>query len=181
MNSTILRKKKKCSSCQTLQYIFSRGRCQQCAKVEDTQKRMEAFEDEEDNESLKNLIEDADFLFSRLIRIRYADEKGYVHCYTSGVKLHWTKAQCGHFISRSHLGLRWEETNARPQSEHDNCHLSGNLEVYEQKLEAEHPGIVEFLREQARQVCKPTRGEMRELIASLRFKLKIAESKLKKS
>jgi hypothetical protein len=178
-NSTIIPRKKNLS-CGHFDFNFSKGRCKACATVASTNKRWEAHEDEEEGESLQNLIEDADFLFSRLIRIRYADEKGYVRCFTSGVKMHWTKAQCGHFISRSHLGLRWEETNARPQSEHDNCHLSGNMEVYEQKLEAEHPGIVEFLREQARQVCKPTRGEMRELIASLRFKLKIAESKLKK-
>lgn len=179
-NSTIIRKKKKCSSCGTMDFIFSRGKCKQCATVESTNRRMEAHEDAEGDQSLQNLIEDADALHSRYIRLKYADANGMVSCYTSGRRLHYTQMQCGHFISRKHLGLRWSDDNTRPQSEYDNCHLSGNLEVFREKLEAEKPGIVEYLEEQARQVAKPTREEMRELIASLRYKLKIVESKLKK-
>jgi hypothetical protein len=177
--STIIRKKRKLA-CGCYDYAFSRNRCKAHATIESTNKRIAEYEESEDSESLQNLIEDADALHSRYIRLKYADANGMVSCYTSGKRLHYTRMQCGHFISRKHLGLRWSDDNTRPQSEYDNCHLSGNLEVFREKLEAEKPGIVEYLEEQARQVAKPTREEMRELIASLRYKLKIVESKLKK-
>jgi hypothetical protein len=142
---------------------------------------MAKIEEAEDSESLQNMIDDADILFSRLIRLKYADEKGYVRCYTSGVKMRYQDSQCGHFISRKHLGLRWDENNARPQTSYDNCTLHGNLDVFRQKLNEEKPGLVEWLEEAARQVHKPTREEMRELIVSLRYKVKLLEGKLKKN
>jgi hypothetical protein len=180
MNSTILRKKKKCVSCQTMQYIFSRGRCQQCAKVEDTQKRMEAFEDEEDVESFNNLRDDCDAYHSQYIRLRDADEKGIGTCFTCGTRAPWRQMQCGHFVPRRDYGTRWHPLNTHAQCVHCNEHLKGNLEVYEQKLEAYHPGSVEYLRALAREVVKPTRDELKSLISELRYKVKIAESKLKK-
>lgn len=178
-NSTILRKKRKLA-CGHFDYAFSKDRCKSCATVENTAKRAAKMEEAEGDESLQNLIEDADALFSRLIRLKWADSEGFVACYTSGKRLHYTQMQCGHFISRKHLGLRWNEDNARPQTEYDNCHLHGNLIVFRQKLEEEKPGLVDYLEEAARSVYKPTREELRELITNLRWKVKLAESKLKK-
>ena len=43
-----------------------------------------------------------------------------------------------------------------------------------------HKGITEWLLEQSRQVVKPTRTELKELLLTYRAKLKLVEQKLKK-
>lgn len=178
-NSTILTKKKKCVSCGSFTYIFSKGRCKSCATIQSTQKRIAKQEEEEDTESLQNLIDDADYWFSRLIRLKYCDTKGMVRCYTSNVEMRWQDSQCGHFIPRVNLATRWMEDNCRPQSKHDNCFLDGNIEVFAAKLEKEKAGIVEWLKEQSRQVVKPTYEEIKQMIADFRHRSKMLEKKIK--
>lgn len=177
MNSTIIRKKKRCITCFDMTYIFSKGRCKSCATIEDTQKRIEDYEDSDDRESFSNLVSDLDQIFSVYIRIKYADTNGMVECFTSGKKYHWKQIQCGHFISRSNLSTRWLELNCRPQSEHDNCMLNGNLLVFENKLNEEKSGTVDYLREISRQISKPTISELKSLIIEYRSKVNQAKKK----
>lgn len=178
-NSTIINKKKKLP-CGHFDYNFSKGRCKQCATIQDTQKRVAAHEESEDSESRNNLISDCDIWFSKYIRLKYSNENGFVRCYTSDKEMRWQDAQCGHFISRSHLATRWLEDNARPQSEYDNCHLHGNLQEFEKRLEAEKSGIVEWLKDQAREISKPTLDELKAIASDFRWKTKLLEKKLKK-
>lgn len=181
-NSTLSIKLKPCKSCGVPSPIFSRGRCQQCSKIEDTQKRFAQEDEGEQVEDLSGLIEDLDRVFSRYIRLKYANNDGFVSCFTCDdyPPMHFTKMQCGHYISRIHLATRWEENNCRPQNEHCNCNLHGNLEVYKERLEKEQTGITDWLKEQSRQVTKPTRFELKELLLTYRQKLKLVEAKLKK-
>ena len=176
-NSTIISKKKKCVSCGRIDYHFSKKRCKTCATIEDTQKRVDSMD--EDQESLQYLMQDLDHVFSKYIRLKYADDKGMVECFTSGKKFHWGKIQCGHFIPRSNLGTRWLEANCRPQSEYDNCFLSGNMDVFEKKLEEEKSGSVDYLRELAYQVAKPSRDELKQMIIEYRHKVRMLEFKAK--
>ena len=53
------------------------------------------------------------------------------------------------------------------------------MEVYENKLNEEHSGLPEQLREESREVNKFTREDMKELLIELRAKLKFVETKLK--
>lgn len=179
MRSTIITKKKVCVSCGKLDYHFSKKMCKQCATIESTQRRIDKYEDEEELESIKYLTDDLDAVFSQYIRCKHADVDGNVLCYTSGKKMRWQDAQCGHFISRRNFGTRWLEDNCRPQSEHDNCFLSGNIEIFAKNLELEKPGIVEFLQDQARQVSKPTRDELKWLVVEYRHKLELVKKKFK--
>lgn len=149
------------------------------ATQEDSQKRIAEYEGQEQDESLQNLIADLDFVFSRFIRLKYCDENGIVECFTSGVKMRWQEAQCGHFVPRANLATRWLEDNCRPQSEYQNCHLSGNLKVFREKLELERHILPEWLEEQGREVCKPSREELKQLIILYRNKVKIIEKKIK--
>lgn len=176
-NSTIRVKQKICVRCGRPCVWFSKKRCQQCARIEDTIARDE--EEVEQDESLQNLVEDADVWFSKYIRLLYASSDGMVECYTSGKKMRWQEIQCGHFISRKHFATRWMPDNCRPQSEYENCHLHGNMEVFRKKLEQERSGLPEWLEEQAREVCKPTRDELKQLIIEYRGKVKMLEMKLK--
>ena len=56
-----------------------------------------------------------DKVFSEWFRRRWADPNGIVACVTCGNNMHWKNIQCGHFVSRSYLGTRWEPENCAPQ------------------------------------------------------------------
>lgn len=174
-NSTILVKKKRCVNCGNIDYWFSKKMCKQCATVHSTQKRMEEFED--DTESFQNLVQDLDAIFSQYIRCKYADKEGIVECFTSGKKLHWKEIQCGHFIPRANLGTRWLESNCRPQCLEDNYYKDGNLEIFAKKLDSENNGVVDYLRELAREITKPTKEELKALIVEYRSKLNQVKKK----
>lgn len=179
MNSTIIRKKRKLD-CGCYDYAFSKNLCKAHATIKSTQKRVEKYEEQEESESIQNLISDLDFVFSQYIRCKYADVNGMVECFTSGKKMKWQEAQCGHFISRSHYGLRFLEDNCRPQSEYENCNLSGNLEVFAVNLEKEKSGTVEWLQRLSKEIYKPTREELKQLLAEYRYKLNDVKKKFKK-
>jgi hypothetical protein len=178
-NSTIINKKKHLK-CGHYDYAFSKGRCKQCATIQDTTKRIAEYEMEEDAESWTNLRDDLDAVFSRYIRTKYANEQGIVKCYTSGKPLTIAESQCGHFIPRVHLATRWDERNCRPQSQHDNEFLQGNLAVFAAKLEAEQKGIVDELKQLTKERTKIGVSELKELLIQYRHKLKLAQLKLKK-
>jgi hypothetical protein len=142
-------------------------------------KRMEAATEvmikEED---LSGLIEDADRVFSQYIRLKYADNKGIVDCYTCGDKKHWTIMQAGHYMKRGHLYLRWDERNVKPQCQTCNEMKYGNIEQYSKRLELECRGLPDILREEARIVHRPTREEIRAVISEYTPKVKVLKAKL---
>lgn len=178
-NSTIIPKKKKCVSCGKDCYIFSKGRCADCARIEDTQKRMEKESEKMiKEEDLSGLIEDADRIFSQYIRLKYANKDGVVACYTCGNKKHWTLMQNGHYVKRGHLYLRWDERNCRPQDADCNEMKGGNLTEYTRRLDKENPGITDILKEEMRLVHKPTREEIRAVISEYTIKVKELKKKL---
>lgn len=81
--------------------------------------------------------EDLDAIFSKYIRLKFADWKLEVSCYTCSWRGLWTECDCGHFISRSYLITRFEENNCRPQCKNCNQHLDGNIEIFEEELREE--------------------------------------------
>ncbi len=179
-NSTIISKKRNCKSCGRNDYIFSKGRCSQCAKIEDTQKRMERETEKLiQEEDLSGLISDADAVFSQFIRLKYADDKGYVACYTCGNKKHYTLMQNGHYIKRGHLYLRWDERNCRPQDADCNEFKSGNMAEYTLRLDKECKGLPDILKDEMRMVHHVTRDEIRAIISEYTPKVKELKKRLK--
>lgn len=63
--------------------------------------------------------------FSKKVRMRDADENGNVQCCTCGKWFHWKQVDCGHFQSRRHLSVRWEEKNTGPQCKSCNMFNQG--------------------------------------------------------
>lgn len=180
-NSTIITKKKPCKSCGKMDFIFSRGRCAQCAKVEDFSARLEKDNEKIiQEEDLSGLIEDADTIFSRFIRLKYANENGMVKCYTCDKLQHWTMVDNGHFVKRSHLYTRWLESNCRPQCKSCNQMDYGNILVYRERMEKENPGQPEYLQDSCKVVYKPTREEIRQVISEYTPKVKELQKRLKK-
>lgn len=116
------------------------------------------------------LIKKADELFSEYIRRKYADDMGMVKCFTCGKKTYWygEGMQCGHFISRSCIKLRWDETNARPQCYRCNVALNGNYPIY-----AENIGIKEIkrLNKESNLIRTVTINDIENTIEELKTKL----------
>jgi hypothetical protein len=180
MNSTIIKKQKICVVCGRKCFWFSKKRCQECARIQDTGKRISQAEEQEEGETLQLLTEDLDRIFSRYIRLYYMEPDGRVPCFTCDKKFSMSDIQNGHYIHRQDMGLRFLSENCRPQCPTCNTRHNDDKEPYRSRLEKEKPGITDWLEEQARLVAKPTRSELKELLVQYRYKLKIAESKLKK-
>ena len=65
--------------------------------------------------SLKSLEKTADKWFSYYIRLRDADDNGFVACVTCGIKKHWKEMDCGHFVTRNHKLHKYNPRNCNPQ------------------------------------------------------------------
>lgn len=85
----------------------------------------------------------ADRVFSEYVRLFYADDYGYVRCFTSWVRLFRTDAQCWHYRSRDYLKYRFDIRNCHPQSQKDNVLLSWNYRDYHKNMVAEYGEEVE--------------------------------------
>ena len=178
--SQIQIKKKRCKGCETDQYIWARGMCRKCVAKLSQPKKINTVRQigSKGSGDLQDLIDDLDAVYSRYLRIKYADSNGIVECYTCGEKSHYTTQDCGHLFSRKHLILRWDCNNTRVQCKKCNQLLDGNIKIFKERLEAEMPNIIEYLYSQSNLVLKPTRDELKELIIEYRYKLKLVETKL---
>lgn len=172
-NSTIRLKKKICVRCGNECYWFSKKRCKQCATIEDSLARMEEESNEEiEREGLSDLIKVADDWFSKWIRLSNANKDGLVTCYTCDTILRWQDAQCGHYVKRGNLFLRFDPRNCRVQDKACNEYKDGNYAEYTKRLESEHPGITTILMEEAALVYKPHRHEIQAIITEYTNKVK---------
>jgi hypothetical protein len=110
--------------------------------------------------SRKSLVEKLDKVFSIYIRRRYAIND-IAKCVTCGKKDHWSKLQCGHFMSRKHLSTRWNEDNCQVQCA--GCNVFRYGEQYKFSLYLGNK-LSEQLHIQSKQICKFTDVELQEKI-----------------
>lgn len=75
-----------------------------------------------------------DKIFSEYIRLRDADPAGNVRCISCGKILFWKNSDCGHYINRRHLSLRFNETNCNAQCRFCNRFDEGNMAGYTKGL-----------------------------------------------
>ena len=83
-----------------------------------------------DKYSKKKLTEKLDEIFSRYIRLKYSDGRGYCHCISCGGYHYWKDIQNGHYMSRRYRSVRWSEDNCRPQCVACNIFNQGNIQMY---------------------------------------------------
>lgn len=127
-------------------------------------------------DDITELTIDIDRVLSRYIRIRDMEADGKITCYTCGARKEWKKMHCSHFIKRIELGTRFLLDNVRCACYECNVEKRGNLKVYAERLNQEKPGITEWLQEQAHQVNKPTRNELKEILHDYQLKLNTVEN-----
>jgi len=80
-------------------------------------------------ESCAALKKKLDSVFSLYIRHRDAGI-----CYTCGVQKMPSEMQCGHYVSRIKLSLRWDEMNCNTQCYACNCMKHGDIITYRENL-----------------------------------------------
>ena len=78
-----------------------------------------------DAASRQALIQDLDYVFSRIVRLQAADSLGNCECYTCNSLKHWSLQQCGHYVPRGNMALRWDFRNCRVQCKNCNEALWG--------------------------------------------------------
>lgn len=165
-NSTIRTKSGNCEICGKFGPL-TKKQCQTCywngIRLRSVQKQEE--KELNDDEDLQTLVTDLDFIFSKHIRLKYANNKGLVQCYTCPTIEHYNLITNGHYISRSHMYLRWDERNCRPQCELCNNYKRGNIGIYTKNLELEQPGITEILMEEGHMIYKWSRNELKSMIS----------------
>ena len=125
------------------------------------------------------LIQDLDLAISHYVRKRESSLSGIVKCYTCDWSGKWKDADCGHYVPRSNMALRWDLRNLRPQCKMCNQFKYGEVETFGANLNEESPGIVDELLEDARLPCKWSREELKQMLIDIRAKLKIVETKFK--
>jgi hypothetical protein len=54
-------------------------------------------------------------LFSRCVRLGYADGWGFCRCFTCGCAKHWKEIDAGHWIGRGKKPTKFNINNVRPQ------------------------------------------------------------------
>ena len=81
--------------------------------------------------------EKLDRLTSLEVRFKYADPEGYARCYTCHAIQPFREMECGHFLSRQHLAIRFHEDNVRVQCTDCNQFNNGKNEVFEDELRDE--------------------------------------------
>jgi hypothetical protein len=187
----IERKKKTCKECGNEDYIFGHGLCKKCYNINmaksknrhknrNTTKHTHSTSPTSSKEkkltiTVQSKIKTADDLFSQIVRRRAAYFNNTVDCYTCGINLPFSAIHCGHFQPRGNHSTRWVLENGKPQCPTCNVELRGNIEVFEQKLEQEMPGITDFLRQLAREPLRITSSVLDETIEGLRQILKEIE------
>lgn len=170
--------------------------CLTCCRTEDTEKQIakakerdkvrglygsQVMEGKEDLASRQALIQDIDYVFSRIVRLRAADEFGNCECYTCPTRKHWAMMQCGHYVSRGNMALRFDFRNCRVQCKNCNEVLGGNLSVFSELLDTEVAGLPETLSNEARLIVSIGIDELKGMLIDFRSKLRVLElNKVKK-
>jgi hypothetical protein len=109
------------------------------------------------------IVKKLDVIFSQYIRLKYADKRGMVKCFTCDKVGHWKNGgiQNGHFRSRRFYATRWSEDNCRPQCVRCNMFDSGRAYEFGLKLGEE---LAQKIYLESQQIVKFTTDELIEKI-----------------
>lgn len=118
-------------------------------------------------QNVSTLKRKADQIFSLYIRTRDSGR-----CISCGTIKEITRVQCGHYISRSHNSLRYDERNCNAQCVGCNIFKSGAMDNYALALIKKYGRkILEELAKEKRKVKQWTVAELQALIEEYQEKL----------
>lgn len=127
--------------------------------------------------SKAKIIEEAATIMQKYVRLKAADENGYVSCVTCGVTKQWDDGmQGGHFIPRACLATRLMEENIHPQCSYCNGHLRSNPIKYTLYMEDMYGrDFVEHLESLRRTTTIYTKAEAYEKLEEVKELIKQLE------
>lgn len=107
---------------------------------------------------LTTLQDKADKAMSLYIRQKFADFEGMVTCVACGRLLHWSDADCGHFIPKSRgAAIRYVEENVHPECRGCNRFNDGHLIGYAlYMIDMYGREKIEELKNEAKKVLSPS-------------------------
>ena len=115
------------------------------------------------------LVKKLDTVFSQYIRRSNADNNGYCTCITCNKTFHWKEIQAGHFMSRKHYSIRWDERNVKPQCVACNVYRAGEQYKYSIFLGKELSNVLYL---QSKEIVKFTNYELEDMINDYSERLK---------
>jgi hypothetical protein len=114
-----------------------------------------------------------DAAFSEYIRLRDCDEKGNVICITCSDKHHWKDIDCGHYMRRGNMSIRWDIKNSHGQCRLCNSTIDGREEDHGRAIDLRYgAGTAEALQKLSRQDTKFLEHELKGMLDELRKEIK---------
>lgn len=123
-------------------------------------------------ESVRSLKKKVWKKFSLYIRLKHADENGFVECYTCGRKMHWKEAQAGHGLGGRGNSILFDEEIVKPQCYRCNVEKGGAYDEFHDRLIREYGE--EWFHKKVQQKHTPknfTVSELRQLLKEIEEKL----------
>lgn len=118
-------------------------------------------------------LETLDRLFSEYVRLRDADQYGMIRCISCGKRVKWQYADAGHYVSRRHMSLRFDEANCHSQCCFCNRFKSGNIEKYRRGLIIKHGRfIIDYLENKKSEIRQFTDFEIELMCLNYRKQVK---------
>lgn len=128
--------------------------------------------------SLSVLIAEADTLFSYIVRLEPADERGFITCFVTGVKVPWRESDAAHFVNRQHMNTRYDRMNVHATTVESNRFDDNHKDQYRKKMLEVYGLIrVDKLEARGRSLQKYSRSDLGDLIKAFKLQVK----KLRKS
>lgn len=115
------------------------------------------------------LVKKLDTVFSLWVRQSNADKNNMCTCVTCNKTFFWKEIQAGHFMSRKHYSIRWDERNVKPQCVACNVYRAGEQYKYSLYL---GNNLSKKLLEESRELRKFTNIELEEMIKDYSDRLK---------
>lgn len=130
--------------------------------------------------SLYKVSEAAATQLQLLVRLKAADDNGYVSCVTCGVTRHYKdQMHGGHFIERRYTATKLLEENIHPQCAGCNSFKHGNQVPYTlYMIDTYGREFVDELEVLKHEPKKWYRNELKELIKELKERVRIEENRV---
>lgn len=123
--------------------------------------------------SRAKLVEKLDNVFSMFIRLRDMLPGGAFKCISCGRVLPFDQADCGHYINRKHMSLRFSEKNCNAQCRSCNRFDEGNIQGYRRGLIAKYgEPIVIWLEATKNEENKISEFELKAMIDNYKKEVK---------
>lgn len=127
----------------------------------------------------KKEIKTTDALYSKRVRMKYADWRGNVKCFTCEATKPYKEMDAGHYISRRHYSTRFDDRNVHPQCPRCNRFRHGEMDVYALNLRYKYgDDILEILNKEKEKIRDYTSCELKEFRKWLRDEIKKHEKNM---